>query len=338
MKLKIGKSKIVFVLLFVRLCISCSDDCAVESAMRVDAGQLPVILRIPAFDNYSTRTAGDPGDYDKTVNLPTRLYLYVVTEKEDGGTQLTSKTLALSKTNWQPTTIGTEIFYEYTNSVKVDLPSDIALVDRKAIRVYAAATPVAFANIDAVEATTTEEALRNLTFSLQADDNDSYDYIRDIYATMADYAIDGVYYGTAQHPNAEIPYISLTLYHVAAKVDVIWNVAPSMQSSVRLRQIGLYGLRNKGCRLFRPMQNGVPDSDTYDTTATLDVGTQWLGRHSFYIIPCVNNAGNMSLEFHLWQDDDDSANGFEQNINIPMTETTFTPWVRQDILISKTLK
>ena len=337
MKLKIGKSKIVFVLLFVRLCISCSDDCAVESAMRVDAGQLPVILRIPAFDNYSTRTAGDPGDYDKTVNLPTRLYLYVVTEKEDGGTQLTSKTLALSKTNWQPTTIGTEIFYEYPNSVKVDLPSDIALDDRKAIRVYAAATPVAFAKIDAVEATTTEEALCNLTFSLQPDDSGSYDYIRDIYATMADYTVDGEYYGTAQNPNAEIPYISLTLYHVAAKVDVIWNVATAMQPVVRLKQVALAGLRCEDCYLFRPMQNTPPTSNTYQTTVTTDVGTQWLGRHSFYMMPCID-LGNMPLEFHLWQSDDTSADGFEQNINISMTETTFTPWVRQDILISKTLK
>ena len=331
------KGKAIYLLVLPLLMTACQGDDTGEDRLRADAGQLPIVLRIPASDDYTTRTAGDPGDYSNTIDLPTKLYLYVVTEKEGGQTLLSDNTVDLTPSRWQRMTTNDETFYEYTGTIKVELPSEIAPDNRKAIRVYAAATPVDFAAIDAVETTTTEETLRNLTFSLQADEASSYDYIRDIYATMADHTTGGAYYGTVQNPKAETPSVSLTLYHVAAKVDVIWNVATAMQPTVRLGRIALAGLRHEECRLFRPMQNTAPTANTYQVAVTTDAGSQWLGRYSFYIIPCVQ-AGSIPLEFHLWQQDDESADGYTQHINISTTETTFTPWVRQDILISKTLK
>ena len=331
------KGKAIYLLVLPLLMTACQGDDTGEDRLRTPAGQLPIVLRIPASDDYTTRNAGDPGDYSNAIDLPTTLYLYVVTEKEGGGTHLTDNTVSLTPGRWQRMTADGETFYEYTGTTKVELPSEIAPDNRKAIHVYAAATPVAFADIDAVETTTTEETLRNLTFSLQADEAGSYDYIRDIYATMADHTTGGAYYGTVLDPKAGTPSVSLTLYHVAAKVDVIWNVATAMQPTVRLRQIALNGLRREGCCLFRPMKNTPPTANTYQETVTTDAGSQWLGRHSFYIIPCVQ-AGSIPLEFHLWQQDDESADGYTQTINIRTTETTFTPWLRQDILINRTLK
>ena len=331
------KGKAIYLMVLPLLMIACQGDDTGEDRLRAPAGQLPIVLRIPASDDYTTRTAGDPGDYSNTIDLPTKLYLYVVTEKEGGGTHLTDNTVDLTPSRWQPSVISGETYYEYTGTIKVELPSEIAPDNRKAIRVYAAATPVAFAAIDAVETTTAEETLRNLTFSLQADEADSYDYIRDVYATMADHTVAGNYYATAQDPKAETPSVSLTLYHVAAKVDVIWNVATALQPTVSLRQIALRSLPREGCRLFRPMQNTAPTANTYQVAVTTDAGSQWLGRHSFYVMPYVQS-GSIPLEFHLWQQDDESADGYTQNINISTTETTFTPWVRQDIHIGKPLK
>ena len=331
------KGKAIYLLVLPLLMTACQGDDTGEDRLRTPAGQLPIVLRIPASDDYTTRTAGDPGDYSNTIDLPTKLYLYVVTEKEGGQTLLSDNTVDLTPSRWQRMTTNDETYYEYTGTIKVELPSEIAPDNRKAIHVYAAATPVAFADIDAVETTTTEETLRNLTFSLQADEAGSYDYIRDIYATMADHTVGGEYYGTAQNPTTATPSVSLTLYHVAAKVDVIWNVATAMQQEVKLKQLQLRHLRKTGCKLFRPMQNTPTTTDTYQETVTTDVGSQWLGRHSFYVMPCLQ-AGALPLEFHLWQDDDSSADGYTQHISISTTETTFTPWVRQDILISKTLK
>ena len=331
------KRKAIYLLALTLLLLSCQTDDTNEYVVRDTNGMLPITLRIPPYENYATRAVGDPNEVDYVINLPTTLYLFVVTEKKDGETHLTSSTAELTPSRWQRMTTNNEAFYEYTGTIKVELPTDITIADRKAIRVYAAATPVAFADIDAVESSTAEEKLRNLTFSLQADNSGSYDYIRDIYATMADHTTGGAYYGTVLDPKAGTPSVSLTLYHVAAKVDVIWNVATAMQPTVRLRQIALNGLRREGCCLFRPMKNTPPTANTYQETVTTDAGSQWLGRHSFYIIPCVQ-AGSIPLEFHLWQQDDESADGYTQHINISTTETTFTPWVRQDILISKTLK
>ena len=326
-----------YLLLLALLLSACQGDDTDESAPRAGAGLLPIALRIPASDGYGTRAAGDPGDYSNTISLPTTLYVYVVTEKADGETHLTDSIVSLTPARWQHTTTDGASYYEYTGAVRVELPSDIALDDRQAIRVYAAATPVPFATVDDVQATTPEATLRDITFSLQADDGGSYDYIRDVYATMADHTVGGEYYGTAQNPTTATPSVSLTLYHVAAKVDVIWNVATAMQQEVKLKQLQLRHLRKTGCRLFRPMQNTPTTTDTYQETVTTDVGSQWLGRHSFYMMPCLQ-AGALPLEFHLWQDDDNSADGYTQHISISTTETTFTPWVRQDILISKTLK
>ena len=331
------KGKVIYLLMLPLLLMACKGDDSSENTLRTDAGQLPIVLRIPASDDYVTRAPGDPGEDGYAIELPTRLYLYIVTEKETGQTLLSSSTKDLTADRWQRVVSGDEACYNYNEPIRVALSEDIAPDSRKAIRVYAAVTPKDFAAIGTVGETSSEEQLRNLTFSLQADATGSYDYIRDIYATMADHTVGGNYYGTAQNPKTETPSVSLTLYHVAAKVDVIWNVATDKQSAVRMRQIGIAGLRREGCYLFRPMKNSTATTDTYRAVTTADVGSQWMGRHSFYIMPCTED-NVMPLEFHLWQDGDDSADGYKQTIHITQDETVFAPWVRQDILINKTLE
>lgn len=306
--------------------------CQSDDAKPAELGDrlMPVYLSIPANGGYVTRGAGDPRTVGDDFTPPTKLYLYVVKETIAGTSSIHQQTSDLDG-SWNKTVVGGETIYQYSGHIEVEL-TDFNANNREAIRVYAAVSPVALENLSAV---TDEDDIRNLTVDLP-DDNHQYEYIKDIYSTPADYETDGQYYCTVEDP--EKPSVSLSLYHVAAKVDVIWNVATAMQPAVRLKQVALAGLRRKGCRLFRPMQNTPPTSNTYQTTVTTDgVGSQWMGRHSFYVIPCVQSS-TLPLELHLWQDDDDTADGYTQHINIPMTETTFTPWVRQDILISKTLK
>ena len=290
---------------------------------------MPVYLSIPSNGGYVTRSAGDPGTIGDDFTKPTKLYLYVVKETIAGTSSIHQQISDLNG-NWNKTVMGGETIYQYNGHIEVEL-TDFNANNRKAIRVYAAVSPIALENLSSV---TGEDDIRNLTVDLP-DDNHQYEYIKNIYSTPADYETDGQYYCTVKDP--EKPSLSLTLYHVAAKVDVIWNVCTDIQAAVRLRQITLNGLRREGCYLFRPMQNTVPTSDTYQSAISTDVGSQWAGRHTFYVMPCIQD-DNMSLEFHLWQDDDSSIDGYTQNINIPITETTFTPWVRQDILISRTLK
>ena len=309
-------------------CQSGDTEEAVNSSM-----EMPVYFRIPADGGYTTRAIGDPGDFGDEFTKPTMLYLFVVTVPQTGDPQISNHTVNLTADNWQKTTVGTETYYEYTNTVKVTLPENIKAEQRKAIRVYAAVSPMTLDNFSAVA---DEDGIRNLTADLP-DDGHAYQYIRDIYSTPADHTTGTDYYGTVENPTASNPSVTLTLYHVAAKIDIIWNVATDIQSSVRLRQVSLYGLRHEACRLFRPMKNTPAATNTYRTSVTTDVGSQWLGRHSFYVIPCVQT-DMMPLELHLWQDDDSSTDGFTQNIDIPMTETIFTPWVRQDILINGRVK
>ena len=299
-----------------------------------DSGQMPVYLRIPADGGYLTRSAGDPGGIEEALIKPTTLYLYVVTDPVSGAANISKYTFGLTPDSWQKASVGNgDAYYEYNKNIKVALPASILAEDRKAIRVYAAVTPVPFSEVGDANS---EEAILNLKVSLSPVADGKYDYIKDIYSTPADYQVGGNYYGSAEYPTAKNPSLTLTLYHVAAKIDVMWNVADALQSVVRLRQLQFRKLRRKDCLVFRPMQNSVPAADTYQVTVNTDVGSQSLGRCYFYAMPCKEN-GYMPLEVHLWQADDNSGDGYEQSIQIPMTETVFTPWVREDLVINKQL-
>ena len=295
---------------------------------------MPVRFLIPA-DGYATRGPGDPEVPEAELALPTTLYLYAVTEPVAGEPVITQppSPITLSADSWQRVTgDNDDVYYQYYQDIQVPLPDNIPAENRKAIRVYAAVSPVALENLSAANS---EDDIRNLTVDLP-DDGQQYKYIKDIYATPADYLDGGEYYGSVPSPTDKTPTVALTLYHVAAKMDIIWNVAADLRQDVRLRQLQFRNLRSKGCLLFRPMHNTQPPSSTYQVTVTPDIGSQWMGRYVFYAMP-YRQGSVMPLEVHLWQDGDTSDNGHSQTIDIQMAETVFAPWIRQDLTINKLL-
>ncbi|MBR4845092.1 MAG: hypothetical protein IKU98_01585 [Bacteroidaceae bacterium] len=300
--------------------------CTDEDAPR-NVVQIPVSLYIPA-DVMETRTLpGDPGSYEQ-FNQPNYLYLYLVFNKQSK-TQIYSIERNLDQ-GWEKMEYNGDSIYRYRGSLNIYMVQDEACLSA---RVYAA---VSSTSLNLTVDRTSEEAILNATFTLTDANIQS---LQDIYSTPYNLMekVNNVdqYYGTIKEINTAVPHVDLILYHVAAKVDLIWNVADDKQSDIRLiDKITVKGLSRTGY-LFRPNENAATlvGSNTYSHTISINPGNQWDGRAYFYAIP-YSNGTNYPLILDM------KAQGKADKsvlLNIPYQNSTtdpFTHWMRGNITIN----
>ena len=306
------------------LLASCSDDDAPR-----DTVQMPVTLIIPA-EALETRTPGDPGTYEK-FNNPQYLYLYVVFN----GNQVTAIERPLTE-GWTKTVLseGGDPIYRYNGSIHVNLMNNATYTSGN---VYAAVsyTPLTLSDTNPTQ----ESAVKNITFTLT---DDNIRYLQDIYSSpynLKETVNNNVqYYGAIKDLNSAVPHVDLILYHVAAKVDLIWNVADDVQSDIRLTDnITVNGLSRKGY-LFRPNENTTPtETDKYPHSIPINIGNQWDGRADFYAIP-YSEEGKYPITLTITKKSaTDEIATKEVALNIPYTptetENPYTHWMRGDIRI-----
>ena len=339
-------------------CCSGEDDVLEEAEPEVvDDGSvlMPIHLSIPA--SGVSRTPGDPGNHE-TLTLPSHAYLFVVVkyniDENNVVTKVYYKHVNLDDTKWilstwgsdEPQTNGDAV-YNYDGNITMTLPAQ-----RSAGRVYAAVSPapLVFTNsepttdgVDRVISTLTEEDIKDLPVDFA-----TYSMLPDVYSTPADYFIGGNYYGTINDISTHVPHVTLHLYHVAARVDLIWNVREDMQSSVRVSDMQLQGLKNKECLLFRPTMNVGVGSSPLTLDVTIDPGNQWYARHCFYAIPYRPTDGDSyyPVTVALWQNGDTQTSKttgyFTHTIQIVSNgllgeNTVFAPWLRGEVLITDEL-
>src|SRR3712207_2464589 len=320
-------------LLLVSLFVGCSshDD---EGLQTVD---MPVRIAIPT-GNMVMRAYGDPGTYE-TFQLPRYIYLFLVTTHTHNG--VTTKTVqrplshTLSADKWEKKlgaqtafqVAGTDSLYVYTSDIHVMLPKD-----RTSGEVYCAVSPVEL-DISDHGYPQTEEAVKNVTFNFKADASGSYDFLKDIYTSPYNYKIGGKYYGEVTDYATNYPSVDMVLYHVAARLDRDWNVAPAIQPNVRLSGISVSDLKKENCYLFRPMENDGAGANTYTYDLPVNIGNQWYGRHYFYIIP-YKNGGEFPIRLQM-RKNGSTVNKLQQvNIQIAKTSPVFTPWMYGQIAIN----
>lgn len=306
------------------LATSCADDDAPRATV-----QMPVTLIIPA-EALDTRTPGDPGTYEK-FNNPQYLYLYVVFN----GNQVTAIERPLTE-GWTKTVLseGGDPIYRYNGSIHVNLMNNATYTSGN---VYAAVsyTPLTLSSTNPTQ----ESAVENITFTLT---DDNIRYLQDIYSSpynLKETVNNNVqYYGAIKDLNSAVPHVDLILYHVAAKVDLIWNVADDVQSDIRLTDnITVNGLSRKGY-LFRPNENTTPtETDKYPHSIPINIGNQWDGRADFYAIP-YSEEGKYPITLTITKKSaTDEIATKEVALNIPYTptetENPYTHWMRGDIRI-----
>lgn len=325
--------------LTILLATSCADNDALRATV-----QMPVSLVLPAEAIETRALPGDPGTWEK-FNQPKHLYLFVVLQGNlDGVTNAVGIFQEYQPLNgsWVKTAVNGDSVYKYAGNIQVNIPEG----DRTQGAVYAATsyTPLTLDNAP-TEGTSYASwdaainAVKAVTFT-PAD----YDNLQDIYSSPYNLKIDDDnnqhtpdnYYGTVQDVASAQPNVdNLMLFHVAAKVDFLWNVADNAQSVISLTEMTVNGLSRTGY-LFRPNENGVPAHDaTYTRVIPINIGNQWDGRAYFYAIP-YSNGTKYPLTLDLKAaDGKPDKKGVALDIPYTLsTENPYTHWMRGNITIN----
>ncbi len=296
--------------------------------------RMPVNLYIPATDANlvgtgaagakSTRAEGDPGTYEK-FKLPTYSYIYIITKDDNDNDYVTLSTTQLKGT-WKKEryqgalATANDSVYRYEGYIDVYLPDQ-----RKPTgAVYAALSSVELPGLPTGNESTlntyTESDVKAFQFTMsdaiQAE-------IQNIYSTPYNYNINSTYYGTLYNMNTVNPSINIVLYHIASKLDVQWNVATGIQSSVKLTNLTLTTPQPTKCYIFKPLENTATANHT--ESITLDAGSQWYGRAYRYVIPVAGSDGKYTFTMTFNNGSSSKSNSIVAgtiNQNQP-----FTPWM-----------
>ena len=134
------------------------------------------------------------------------------------------------------------------------------------------------------------------------------------------------------------------LYHVAAKVDMMWNVDKTLQEDNRLTYIQARNLKQVGCKLFKPTENTwtSDDDDSHYTFDLMDndVSRQWYGRQYYYAIPYRVDS-KYAINLHMLKNGDDKAanesSGYNLTIKRTLLSDIFVPWLRGDLKFTNTI-
>ena len=224
-------------------------------------------------------------------------------------------------------------------------------------RVYIIASAVGLTFDKTLESAnlSTKEAVETLRFASMMPKNkdDSIQAnLQHIYSTPYNYAPGGEYYGEFKKEQ-RVPHLDMVLYHVAAKVDITWNVADSARvksagvTPIRLTRMDACNLFNDYAYCFKPMENSSgaspldPDPGTGDTINIVsagDVGLWWEGRSYFYTIPYTTTGKTGYFPLQMRMETNGSGAYYRPTIYLNMgSDKVFVPWMRATFNIKKQL-
>lgn len=177
--------------------------------------------------------------------------------------------------------------------------------------------------------------------------------LQHIYSTPYNYEIADKYYGSFSSITHKVPYVNLMLYHVAAKVDINWDVAEAKRKNetpsevVRLTNMKVCNLFNGNAYCFRLMENTsgatplTPAAGTGDTITIVtaaDEGLWWEGRSYFYTIPYTSTGKAGYYPLQMQMETNASGNNYRPTIYLHIdTSSPFVPWLRATFNISNPL-
>lgn len=299
----------------------------------------PSAQHIVAADAERRRVMGDPGT---TVDLPKPKYMYLFVEITQNDNSVYIENLGeyvLKSDKWQTLRYNgiyatqDDYVYQYDTTF-------IFLVDNTCVsaKVYAAMSlvPLSLSNSNPSSAAQIED----ITFATSS--TTIQENLQHIYSTPYNYNYEGHYYGFIDNLAGHVSTLNLVLYHVASRVDLMWNVSQDRRNvnngGLRLTYMDAVDLFNGNSYLFRPLDNERPAGTTGYTLHILDntnnsaIGQQWEGRKYFYTIPFKTTGTNyFPVMLKMRQNDDTESDGsYYVSLNLDMTTSNnvFVPWQR----------
>lgn len=213
-----------------------------------------------------TRAQGDPG-YDKGVHAPKYLYPCIVLDGVSDGAEAFHAFDAITTTaeDW---TLNADGVYVYNKPLSYSYTGNAT-----AGRVYAIAS-----DYPLTLSASNESDLKGLTYSIPSDN--SQDYLRNLYSTPLVTSAKVPFTGTVVGFEGGTPSADVTLYHVAAKVDVQWNSATQLPTTNSF--VSVNDVKNTGLYYFKPTENAL-ETGTYTVSEPITPGTMYNGRQVFYL-------------------------------------------------------
>ena len=172
--------------------------------------------------------------------------------------------------------------------------------------------------------------------------------LQHIYSSPYNLTQNGDYYGSFNSNFQRVPYVNLLLYHIAAKVDIKWNVEEDKRISgegVRLTYMEARNLFNGNAYCFKPMRNTVASMPTEGQNIKIiadstNEGQWWEGRSYFYTIPytVTGDPNYFPLQMTL-RTNGTTGTGYQPTLNMRIdTTAVFVPWLRANFNLTAPLE
>ena len=335
--------QIIFLLLAVTL-VACQ-----EEPSRPYPFELNLCLPAQNSAAYGPRRAiGDPG-CDEIFALPKYAYIFIM--KQDGATWSTWKKeeMILDVEKWEKTTYsgvlndpGNDI-YKYNKKIQFLLADD-----KPKGKIYVICSNKRLTFTPSFTSVSNLEDVLNLKFNTAPDSIQKN--LQNIYSTPYNYTKYGDYYCMYDCSEGNTFVVDLLLYHVAAKVDIKWNVQEEKrinkadrENAVRLTYMEARNLFNGDAYCFKPMRNESATKLATGATVKItenDEGLWWEGRSYFYTIPyTITDDGKQYYPLQMTLKTNGSAGtGYQPTLNLRIdTAAVFVPWLRANFNLSAPL-
>lgn len=314
-----------------------------------NAPQMRRVIGDPESNPTRAKLFGDPGSSEQ-FDLPR--YAYIIMVRKDGNNLHLWKQeeCVLNSENWVRTHYSGTRMNAGDSIYMYNLDLEYLQLNRATKgRVYAICSNKRLTLSPALASLRTLSDVLELKFNTAPDSIQQN--LKNIYSTPYNYTADDAYYCSYDCSTERGSYVDMILYHVAAKVDIKWNVVDSMRinlsdpsEAVRLTYMDARRLYNGYAYCFKPLRNTVAElpSSGYDIhlVTPSDEGLWWEGRTYFYTIPYTVEGEKRYFPLQmLMRTNGTSGSGYQLTLNQPIdTAAVFVPWLRGNFNLTKPLE
>jgi hypothetical protein len=318
-------SYLIYILLSLFLFIAC--DSSHDEGWEDSARRLPIHIRIKTTEEAQQRALGDPGIKEQ-FPLPNVAYIYVLCNSSANGTGASLLQMIggvankgkvdLDPKEWEQDDKDPSV-YHYGGALNIDL-WHLA----QSAKVYVA---VADREIPGLQLPQNPEHV--VYDPSQLSDAERHEFMKNLYATPYNHEVEGKYYGSVNDLNSNTPRVNVMLYHVAARLDLKWNVEEERRKTFALGTLSVSDLP-KSCYLFKPTENTDPGTGNgYSdiVVSKFDATTAWSGRKVVYVPQVNDGARNFPVNLSYTNAAASNAPGLkEQAFAFQYKSDVFTTW------------
>lgn len=302
-----------------------------------------------AWQNGSTLDSragtGDPGNEEK-FNSPKNIYYILCVDNKVKAVNENAYTTIVTnpETDWTRSADNTTSTYKET--INLSFAEDEKGEDHtRNLYLVASNNDLSSLFSGVTAGATTESDIRNIVYSIDrenlgegyTDQQKSQAFMKNLYSTPWTEEDFVGSLGTDK-------FKDITLYHVAAKVDIMWNSAKpiiytdSEHPENNLNYVSINNVQSRNLSLFQPaMVNGtaffVKDADdpAYTVSSIIEADRMYNGRQIFYLPQFSSSTPNVSRYNVTIGYKKENETNIANTMNVdfkPITTTGFTSWLR----------